>query len=52
MPRNRKQIFFISDNGRNVTLVWKRDSKKGKAEGKSNNKEKKILTDVSEESSQ
>lgn len=52
MSRKIKQLFFISGNGRNATLIWKEDSKEGKVEGKNNKKEKKILTDISKESSQ
>lgn len=48
VSRKIKQIFSISDNGRNVTLIWKRASENGKVEGKRNNKEKKITKELSQ----
>lgn len=52
MPRKIFKTFFLSNNGRNATLIYNGDSKEEKAEGKRKKKEKTISINNSEESFQ
>lgn len=52
MPRKKIKTFFVSNNGRNATLIYNRDGKEEKAKGKRSKKDQTIPTNNSEKSFQ